>query len=343
MAGRCHYRGGVPPSRSSPSLLAALGLGDDDNHFYERVRAQSGRELISVAAALMRTPAELRRDLAPLVEHGIVRIEDDRVFVDSPVEAIVRVLSETAVTAGRAHARLTDLAAAVPLLAGRAVRSGDGEDSVRPIDGEVGRGGPGYAVELTRTLVRQSRGEVRSLRPDQYLEVAREEAMTSMVREVVADGRRVRGIYPVRALTDSREALARRVEAGEEVRVMPLVPTRLCVVGSSHALLPEPLGFVDEPLTLLRQRGLVEALTLWFDALWDRASPVPELVRGEARPDLRRFLLQQLAEGAQDEQIARRLGVSLRTVRRRVAELMNELGADTRFQAGAEAVRRGLL
>jgi DNA-binding NarL/FixJ family response regulator len=37
------------------------------------------------------------------------------------------------------------------------------------------------------------------------------------------------------------------------------------------------------------------------------------------------------------------MGLSLRTVRRRIAELMIELGADTRFQAGAEAVRRGWL
>ena len=37
------------------------------------------------------------------------------------------------------------------------------------------------------------------------------------------------------------------------------------------------------------------------------------------------------------------LGVSLRTVRRRVADLMDELGAATRFQAGMEAARRGLV
>jgi DNA-binding NarL/FixJ family response regulator len=39
--------------------------------------------------------------------------------------------------------------------------------------------------------------------------------------------------------------------------------------------------------------------------------------------------------------IARSLGVSLRTVRRRIAELLAELGVESRFQAGAEAVRRG--
>ena len=70
---------------------------------------------------------------------------------------------------------------------------------------------------------------------------------------------------------------------------------------------------------------------------------MPSLDRGEARPDLRRFLLRQLASGAQDEQIARTLGISLRTVRRRVADLLIELGVDSRFQAGVEAVRRGWL
>ena len=54
-----------------------------------------------------------------------------------------------------------------------------------------------------------------------------------------------------------------------------------------------------------------------------------------------RLLLGQLAGGAKDEQIARALGLSVRTVRRRVADLLDELGADSRFQAGVEAVRRG--
>jgi DNA-binding NarL/FixJ family response regulator len=77
--------------------------------------------------------------------------------------------------------------------------------------------------------------------------------------------------------------------------------------------------------------------------MWDKATPVAELDRGAARPDLRRLLLLQLADGAKDEQIARTLGLSLRTVRRRIADLLIELGVDSRFQAGVEAVRRGWL
>jgi DNA-binding NarL/FixJ family response regulator len=77
--------------------------------------------------------------------------------------------------------------------------------------------------------------------------------------------------------------------------------------------------------------------------MWERAAPVPNMDFGDARRDLRRFLLQELAAGAKDEQIARTLGLSLRTVRRRVADLLIELGVDNRFQAGVEAVRRGWL
>ena len=59
--------------------------------------------------------------------------------------------------------------------------------------------------------------------------------------------------------------------------------------------------------------------------------------------DDRTQLLELLAGGAKDEQIARTMGVSLRTVRRRIASLLAELGVDSRFQAGMEAVRRGWL
>jgi DNA-binding NarL/FixJ family response regulator len=119
------------------------------------------------------------------------------------------------------------------------------------------------------------------------------------------------------------------------------MPTRLFVISGTHAVLPEPLGFADEPRLLVRQGALVEALTLLFELYWERSVAVPELEG--SRPDQRTFLVRQLASGVKDEQIARTLGLSLRTVRRRVSHLMIELGVDTRFQAGAEAVRRGWL
>ena len=54
-------------------------------------------------------------------------------------------------------------------------------------------------------------------------------------------------------------------------------------------------------------------------------------------------LMTLLAAGFKDDAIARQLALSSRTVGRRVAELMETLGARTRFQAGIHAQRRHLL
>jgi DNA-binding NarL/FixJ family response regulator len=127
------------------------------------------------------------------------------------------------------------------------------------------------------------------------------------------------------------------------VRVVDELPTRLLIIQGSHVVLPEPLGFADEPRLLVRQPAIVGALTLLFEEYWHQATALPDLDAQLPRVAVRGSLLRQLAAGAKDEQIARMLGLSLRTVRRRVADLMIELGADTRFQAGVEAARRGWL
>ncbi|MFC4784431.1 DNA-binding response regulator [Nocardioides sp. MAHUQ-72] len=329
------------PRRAPISVMTALGFPPTVDRLYERVLKQSGRELVSVAQALLRSPQELMSDLAPLMEHEVVRIEAGRVFVETPSEALARLVADQAGEAARARRRLDALAAAIPFLTAGAARPAPGEvHDVEPIDGEISSGG--QPVALIAALMAQSKGDILWLRPDQW-RIPREDAMLGVVRDLIASGRRSRAIYPVRALTEAPDTLRARAEIGEQIRVLPDLPTRMFIIGTTHAVLPEPLGFTDEPRSLVRQQGLVEALTLLFELLWERAAPVPALDRGEARPDLRRFMLQQLASGAQDEQVARTLGISLRTVRRRVADVLTELGADTRFQAGVEAVRRGWL
>jgi DNA-binding CsgD family transcriptional regulator len=193
---------------------------------------------------------------------------------------------------------------------------------------------------LLTTMIEQSRGDLLFLRPDAWL-MPRESAISELVARAIASGRRSRAVYPLRVRHEAPEALHARVEAGEEIRLIDDLPTRLMVIGTTHAIVPEPLGFADSPRLLVRQGALVAALTLLFELYWERAAPVSE-VSGAGSSE-RTFILRQLQSGAKDEQIARTMGLSLRTVRRRISELMIELGADTRFQAGAEAARRGWL
>ncbi|WP_078988931.1 response regulator transcription factor [Streptomyces sp. WM6372] len=49
-----------------------------------------------------------------------------------------------------------------------------------------------------------------------------------------------------------------------------------------------------------------------------------------------------VAKGIKDDTIARRLGISLRTCRRHVSELLDALSAPSRFEAGVIAERQGL-
>ena len=55
------------------------------------------------------------------------------------------------------------------------------------------------------------------------------------------------------------------------------------------------------------------------------------------------MVLAMLGAGFKDEAIARHLGISMRTTGRRVLSILDHLQASTRFQAGAQAVRRGWL
>lgn len=145
---------------------------------------------------------------------------------------------------------------------------------------------------------------------------------------------------------DAAEAITRQVSAAEQVRICAQPPTEFVIADRAVALLPvaDEGAVVADSVLVVRSSALLVALVRLFELLWQSSVPVS---RREAEPpadervDERLLLL--LAAGLKDEAIARRLGISLRTVHRRTSELLDRLGARTRFQAGAEAVRSGML
>lgn len=321
-------------------LATALGLSTAQEQLYRQVLPATGQQLAEVSASLLRTPDQLLQELAPLVREGVVRVSEGCLHVVPPAEVVVLMLTRWAASLAEAGDQLTHLARAVPQLSpdDAPPTMSDGGAS-GPLDGEVVVGG-----DVPTTLIgwiEESADDLLFLRPDQW-RLPSESVMAVAVTQAILQGRAVRAIYPARALREAPSVLIGRATIGEQIRVVPEVPTRLAVIGN-RALVPEPPGLASERRLVVRQPGLVEMLAAYFEVLWDRAVAVPALERGDATPDLDELLLAQLAQGAKDEQIARTLGISLRTVRRRVAQLMAELGVDSRFQAGVEAVRRGWL
>jgi DNA-binding CsgD family transcriptional regulator len=72
----------------------------------------------------------------------------------------------------------------------------------------------------------------------------------------------------------------------------------------------------------------------YAESLWEQGRPwsLDDARRLNTR---QRDVVELLGEGLDDEAIARRLDISVRTVRRHVAELMREHGVRSRFQLGA--------
>jgi DNA-binding CsgD family transcriptional regulator len=325
----------MPVANGPQSLMSALGFAPEVGVLYGRLLTLGERPAGEVAALLRMSEAELDEALVPLDEIGVVARHDGVLRVLSPVDAVTQLLTVAAASADRAHHRMLNIARALPYVAGSTARPpAEHVDSERLLDGELFTSD--RMREALEAIAVSTVGQVRWLRPDRF-----EMGYDDVLAAVVGSGRRVRTLYPIRALSESATTLSYRARLGEEIRLVPEVPTRLMVLGTSHAIMPEPLGLATTPRAVVRQPALVQLCALYFDLLWDRSHPMEALARGEHGS--RRVLLEQLSSGASDEQIARRLGVSVRTVRRRVAELLEELGAESRFAAGVAAARRGWL
>ena len=83
--------------------------------------------------------------------------------------------------------------------------------------------------------------------------------------------------------------------------------------------------------SIVRHALLVEALQWLFEAVWDAAVPIMTSVNSETDPR-RQMLISMLMTGSTDSAIADTLNINVRSVRRWISELMDELGVSTRLQ-----------
>ncbi|MYQ65992.1 LuxR family transcriptional regulator [Streptomyces sp. SID4950] len=163
----------------------------------------------------------------------------------------------------------------------------------------------------------------------------------------LARGVRFRSIYIDSVMRDRVTRSHARWMADHhcEVRTTPSLPMRLLVVDTTAAVVTGLPGQSTGATLLFRNRPVVLAMRALFEAYWDHATRFPqesdarEPAPDEITPQERR-LLELLAEGLTDSMVARTLGISVRTERRKLAALMERLGVSSRFAAGVQATRR---
>lgn len=141
----------------------------------------------------------------------------------------------------------------------------------------------------------------------------------------------------------TRKVVAALTPAGCEFRTLPYIPLRMMVFDQNLVIVSRQLDPNDLAALVVRDANLIRILTVLFESAWEFAKEFPFNV-AEAPSKLNNIqqaILKGLSAGHADEAIARRLDINVRTCRRHIAWMLEELGATSRFQAAIKAREAG--
>ncbi|GAA4598169.1 DNA-binding CsgD family transcriptional regulator [Actinoplanes octamycinicus] len=162
--------------------------------------------------------------------------------------------------------------------------------------------------------------------------------------QLLRRGVEVRGLFThtVRRYHVAVEHLRAFAALGAQVRTTSMVPARMVVFDNEVAVIPRSHeGQVGA--AILHEPPVISFLVRLFEHMWGRST---ELVEDEAQTVVEQIeleILRELTQGRTDESVARRLGISTRTLRRYTTSLCDRLGAGSRFQLAVQAMRAGLI
>lgn len=312
-------------------MLETIGVAEPDEQAYRALLASPGCCVDELAKQLGRDLDDVRATIERLEQLGLLTTAGDEPVRLLPTRPDVAI--DALVAVRRAELDRVRAEARVMMSELRAQEQHRPENLVEVIVGQEA-----IAARFAQLLNGTQEQLLVLDRPPYASEI---EQSDNRVRGLLREGVTVRGIYSPDSLdvpggVDEAYSAA---DAGETSRVHPQVPMKLAVFDQTAALLPLSVDQLVDSALVVHPCALLDALIEMFTLLWDQAVPVvPTQIDGlDAR------LMTLLAAGFKDDAIARQLALSSRTVGRRVAELMETLGARTRFQAGVHAQRRRLL
>ncbi|SDZ35360.1 regulatory protein, luxR family [Amycolatopsis xylanica] len=324
-------------------MLKPLGLDAAAESVYRAMITHRGWGVAQLARHLGVSETEVHTALDQLADLALVRQSLDDPGIVRPVDpefGLVSLLQQRQAQLQRSQQELAESQAAITGMLADLQTSGGRVE----VDQLVGIDEIQDRIEV---LAGRARRECLSFMPGGAQSASSIEAGKPLNEAALRRGVAIRTVYldSVRNDTMTRNYARWLAERGGEFRTTPTLPVRMLLVDSEIALLPVNPDDSREGALQLTSQGIIVTLTAFFDQVWAAASPLGE---EPARDDAgltgqERELLKLLGQGLTDEMSARRLGISLRTVRRMAADLMDRLGAKSRFEAGCRAVERGWL
>lgn len=191
--------------------------------------------------------------------------------------------------------------------------------------------------------------KVYMMRPGGSLDV--KNAQHAFLRILVSTGKNIdiRAVYQHAALSDirTREYMTELAQSGAAVRTSAEIFDHLTIFDDREAFVPQPTipGGEGDVIAIIRDPAVIGLLHRVFEHTWCSSAEFRSHTGAytEKLDDIRSSILTLLSAGFTDDMIARRLGISSRTCRRHVSAIMEQLHAESRFQAGVAVARYGLL
>lgn len=339
----------IPGPKTAGPVLAGLGLSSVEENVYQHLVDRGEATPTDLGAALSHPPDVLAEALAGLARHGLVTGTPDeprRYVVGPPTVTLGSLLAARREELHRIELAITELAARHS-----AAADGDMGGFLEIVTG----------VEPIRRrflqVLESADHEIRSFTRTPSVAVHPRDNPAELV--VAGRGLRIRGVMERSYLADPGSAadIDDALGRGQEIAIVAQLPVSMVIADSVVAMVPLLVGVQDLPrAVLINSSGLLSLLVAHFENTWADASPLrlrtedtgpaahPDEAPGPARlATLDAKILDLLLAGLTDRAVAGALGVSVRTVTRRIRHLMDLAGADNRIQLGWRATQRGWL
>ncbi|MEN3338035.1 MAG: hypothetical protein V7647_1711 [Acidobacteriota bacterium] len=321
------------PEASASKHLSLLGISPLEETVYRALLRTPGITAEMLALRVNVPHPELSAVMRELERIGFATFSPEReprLFASPPDIAVESLLQQRQRELQSARLAIADLQR-------EHLGASEGSPLVEIIDADPAAQAQPYAQTHLRAVK-----EVRCLIRPPFLVSAPNKGETSRA-DARNRGVRYRNIvHPdTLALPGWTETLRQDHEAGEEVRLLSDFPFKMIIADEELGLLPLNIGEPQGPMLLLRRSAVLDALCELFDTLWMKAVPISFASDGSFSigtaalfPPQLESMVPLLAAGVNDKVVAERLGISERTLMRRIDTLYQTLSARSRFQAG---------
>jgi DNA-binding CsgD family transcriptional regulator len=321
-------------------MLEQLGLSNVASKVYLEAIEKPGRETVEIARSLGISFDEAIEGIAELGDAGLLLNPGNSISV-IPVSHAVDMLvlrHERELTAQRA--RLSEYRTY-----GEEVKSRYAS-SAAVSEAESYKGAIAIDACL-RALGAETESELSTFAPGGAFSREQINAIQSRNEEVFERGIRSRTIYlsSIRNDRNTLEYVDWLNQRGAEVRTAPTLPIRMIISDKKTAVLPLDPKAGMRGIVVHKNPSVVLALQSLFEVTWAAATPLGLSVArdGNSLSRNEQVVLELSATGNNDEEIAQKMGVSGRTVRRIAEKLLKRLGVETRVEAVYRATKNGWL